>query len=246
MKTLNLFVLTAAASVALLTQPAISQNIGVEGSPHDFSQLTWNTRRGVCSTCHAAHNTDPNQLIPLWAHATSSATFIPYTSPSINFVPGNPDGTSLACLSCHDGTIAINQGINGQIGTPLQFIDPGAQIGSDLHTTHPISFDYTPTLATADGSLENPDTYKIGDPKSVITVNNAPVPVTGWSGTSLSGKTIKQAMLTGPSGYRMQCSSCHDVHKLVGSAPSSGILAKISGNDLNNRGSLLCRTCHVK
>lgn len=245
MKTLNLLLLTA-ASATLLALPAISQNIGIEGSPHDFSQMTWNTRRGVCSACHSAHNSDPGQRIPLWAHATSAATFIPYTSPSINFTPGMPDGTSLACLSCHDGTVAINQGINGQIGATLEFIDPGAQIGPDLHTTHPISFDYTPTLATADGGLENPDTYKIGDPKSVITVNNAPVPLTGWTGTSLSGKTIKQAMLGGTSGYRMQCSSCHDVHKLVGSAPSSGILVKISGNDLNNRGSLICRTCHVK
>jgi hypothetical protein len=246
MRTRNILILTAASTTLLALTANAQTSVGVANSPHDFSQMTWNTRKGVCSTCHAAHNTDPKQIVPLWAHATSGAQFVPYTSPSINFTPGMPDGTSLACLSCHDGTVAINQGINGQIGTPAQFIDPGAQVGPDLHTTHPISFDYTPTMAIADGGLENPDTYKIGDPKSVITVNNPPVPASGWSGTSLSGKSIKQAMLTGPSGYRMQCSSCHDVHKLVGSAPSSGILAKISGTDAQNRGSLLCRTCHIK
>ncbi len=36
----------------------------------------------------------------------------------------------------------------------------------------------------------------------------------------------------------MECSSCHDVHKLIGSAPSSGILAKLSGKDVNGRGSI--------
>jgi hypothetical protein len=44
----------------------------------------------------------------------------------------------------------------------------------------------------------------------------------------------------------MQCTSCHDPHKLIGSAPSSGIMVKISGSDVNNRGSLICRTCHIK
>lgn len=230
-----------------LTLPALAQaqtiNRGVEGSPHDFSgtNYTWNTRRGICSPCHAAHNTDPSQIIPLWAHATSTAAFRMYSSPSMNATMGSmPTGTSLACLSCHDGTLSLNAGIGSTNNTYL--IDPAAQIGPDLHTTHPISFTYDAALAAADGGLENPVTYHIGDTKTFITVNNAPVP-TSWSGTSLTGKSIDEAML---SSHQMQCSSCHDVHKLVGSAPSSGILAKLSGNDVNGRGSILCRTCHIK
>jgi hypothetical protein len=251
MKKSNRLIL-AAATITLVALPAVSRaqsvNVGVAGSPHDFSTnsiYSWNTRKGVCSTCHAAHNTAEIQVAPLWAHATSTGPFVPYSSPTMTAVVGQPDGVSLACLSCHDGTVAINQGINGQIGSPtapLQYIDPAAKIGPDLHTTHPISFDYTPALAATDGGLENPQTYRIGDPKTLLTVNVPPVPPS-WSGTSLTGKTIKEALLVGD---RMQCSSCHDVHKMEGSAPSSGILVRISGNDSTGRGSLICRTCHIK
>lgn len=216
---------------------------GVEGSVHDLSGATWNTRKGVCSPCHAAHHTDPAQLAPLWIHTTSTADFTAYSSPTLNATVGDPSGVSLACLSCHDGTVAINSSISSGIagGTP-EYIDEGAQIGPDLHTTHPISFTYDAALATADGGLEDPTTYKIGDAKSGLTYTTAPVP-TSWSGTSLTGKTIDEAMLI---GHKMECASCHDVHKMEGSSPSSGILARLSGNDSGGKGSLLCRTCHIK
>ena len=156
---------------------------------------------------------------------------------------------SLACLSCHDGTVGINEFISGVTTgggvTAAVYIDPSAQIGPDLHTTHPISFTYDSGLAAADGGLENPDTYHIGDPKTNLTYSTAPVP-TSWSGISMATKTIKACMLTGTGGYQMECSSCHDVHKLEGSSPSSGILARLSGSDSGGKGSLLCRTCHIK
>ncbi len=243
MKQLTLVAIGAALILPSLAQAAV--NKGIEGSPHDFSgaQHTWNTRRGVCSPCHSAHNTDPAQIIPLWNHQTSTGPFTMYTSPTLDFTPGAaPDGTSLACLSCHDGTVGINAPIGG-LGTNISYyIDPGAKIGPDLHTTHPISFTYDAALAVADGQLENPVTYTIGSAKTMLTVNTAPVPP-AWDGISLTGKTIDQALLI---NHKMQCSSCHDPHKLVGSAPSSGILVKISGVDANGRGSLLCRTCHIK
>ena len=245
MKRLNLVLIGAALALPVLSQAAI--NKGIEGSVHDFSNVTnntWNTRSGVCSPCHAAHNTDPAQLVPLWTHATSTASFVMYSSPTLDAVMGTtPNGASLACLSCHDGTLGINAGISGVSGTngPV-YIDPSVQIGPDLHTTHPISFTYDAALAAKDGGLENPVTYKIGDTKTLLTVNNPPVP-TSWAGTSLTGKTIDEAMLI---NHKMQCSSCHDVHKLEGSAPSSGILVKLSGNDINGRGSIICRTCHIK
>ncbi|HYG34005.1 MAG TPA: hypothetical protein VEC99_04430 [Clostridia bacterium] len=243
MKTLSLLMLGVTLAMPAVSRAATSK--GIEGSLHDFSDAsyTWNTRRGVCSPCHSAHNTDPAQTIPLWNHQTSTGPFTMYTSPTLNYTPGTaPNGPSLACLSCHDGTVGINAPMSGLGTNTAYYIDPAAKIGPDLHTTHPISFTYDAALAAADGGLENPVTYKIGDAKTGLTVNNAPVPAT-WSGTSLTGKTIDQALLV---GHKMQCSSCHDPHKMVGSAPSSGIMIKISGSDVNGRGSLLCRTCHIK
>jgi hypothetical protein len=241
MKSLTLTLLAAAALLAL---PSIGRAAGgVAGSPHDLSTNSWNTRKGVCSPCHQAHHTDADQIAPLWNHAKTTAAFTPYSSPTMNAAVGQPAGVSLACLSCHDGTVALNQNISGTIsgGVP-EFIDAGAVIGPDLHTTHPISFTYDAALAAADTGLEDPTVYKIGDPKSTLTINVAPVPAT-WSGTSLTGKTIDEAMLF---SHKMECASCHDVHKLEGASPTSGILARISGNDSTGRGSTLCRTCHIK
>lgn len=238
MKTVHLLL------IGMVAASPLAASAGVVNSPHDLSQASWNTRRGVCSPCHQAHNTDPKQLVPLWAHATSSATFRTYTSPTMNAtVPGNiVDGASLACLSCHDGTVAVNQSIGGQTGPTPVYIESGAQIGPDLHTTHPIGFVYSSALAANDGGLQDPMTYKIGDPIPNQPGVAPPVPPT-WSGTSLTGKTIDEALLI---DHKMECSSCHDVHKQEGSAPTSGILLKISGNDASNRGSLICRTCHNK
>lgn len=242
MRTLKLLLVGVALSLPLLSQAAV--NRGIEGSVHDFSGTnnTWNTRAGVCSPCHAAHHTDDAQIVPLWVHATSGGPFVMYDSPTFQGTSdGTPTGSSLACLSCHDGTVAINASLSGTNGAAV-LIDPSAQIGPDLHTTHPISFTYDASLALLDGGLENPSTYKIGDAKTALTVQTPPVPAS-WSGISLTGKTIDEALLV---GGKMQCSSCHDVHKLIGSAPSSGILLKISGSDADGRGSLVCRTCHIK
>jgi hypothetical protein len=236
-----------------LAAPALSYGAGgISGSPHDFSTNSWNIgtsganagRKATCGACHSAHNTDIDQTAPLWNHADSTlATYKPYSSPSLDATVTQPTGVSLACLSCHDGTVAVNAKIDGTFtGGSAVFIDSGAVISQDLHTTHPISFDYTTGLAAKDGGLENPETYLIGAAKTTLTVQTAPVP-SSWSGTSLTGKSIKAAMLVGD---RMECSSCHDVHRLAGSSPTSGILARISGTDTDNRGSLLCRTCHVK
>ena len=216
---------------------------GIEGSPHDMSNsgsYSWNTRNGVCSPCHSAHHTDANQIAPLWSHATTTTTFTPYSSPTLNAVVGQPKGVSLACLSCHDGTVALG----GTMMMPSSYIIPDGA-GNDMHTAHPISFTYDAALASSDGQLEDPTSYHIGDPKTRLTDTTAPVPPT-WSGTSISGKLIKDAMLFGAGHDQMECASCHDPHKMAGSAPTSGIMTRLSGNDADGKGSILCRTCHVK
>lgn len=237
---------------------------GVGGSVHDFTATnsatygSWNTRNGLCSACHAAHHTDANQLAPLWVHATTTASFTPYNggtpqSSTLNASVGQPDGVSLACLSCHDGTLGVNTlitvaGTNTNSGGASVPITGEAALGTDLHTTHPISFVYDAALATADGGLEDPSVYTIGSAKSALSVSTAPVASNGWQGVSLAGKTIQAALLFKDSSgsYKMQCASCHDVHKRDGNAPGSGILLRISGTDTAGRGSLICRTCHIK
>ena len=164
MKILSILAIAASLLVPAAVEAAV--NKGVVGSDHDFSKtnyLAFNTRRGVCTPCHTAHATDPAQIAPLFAHKTSTGPFTMYSSPTIKHTPGTvPDGASLACLSCHDGTIGVNSPIQGTQGgistnTPV-FVQPNHKVGPDLHTDHPISFVYDAALAAASGELENPVT----------------------------------------------------------------------------------------
>lgn len=224
----------------LLVPYAQAGTPGIMNSAHDFSGESWNLsssganagRKGVCSTCHTAHNTDPNQLIPLWRHATTTASYQMYTSDSMNASkPSEPSGASKACLSCHDGTVAVNQIYTS--GTDAQYIggviaDPiadSAKLGTDLRTTHPISIDYMDTGASAD-----PDLY----PRTTL--------LTLASGTFAS-QTIEHGLLK----YgKVECSSCHDIHRTKGNSMNSGVLTVIGGESPTGKGSTLCRSCHNK
>ncbi|MDH4229775.1 MAG: hypothetical protein OEW11_08550 [Nitrospirota bacterium] len=68
----------------------------------------------ICVFCHTPHGgrTD-NAAAPLWNRALpASAGYTLYSSPNFNATALQPQGVSLACLSCHDGTIGIDALIN--------------------------------------------------------------------------------------------------------------------------------------
>lgn len=186
----------------------------ITGSTHDFSGKGWAGLDGqICIVCHTPHNAT-STIAPLWNHAVTSTTFTLYSSPSLNATVGQPSASSKACLSCHDGTVAENS-FGGIVGTV--FMSGSKMLGTDLSNDHPISFTYDAALATTDGGLNNPTIKTVAD---------------------LGGKTIKDGMLIGD---KVECSSCHDVHKNKGYAPSSSKLLLV-----NNSGSGLCLTCHNK
>jgi hypothetical protein len=73
----------------------------------------------VCVFCHTPHGANPNTVgtpgaPPLWNRTVSNTTtYAIYTSPNFDGLnSGQPQGVSLACLSCHDGTIALDALIN--------------------------------------------------------------------------------------------------------------------------------------
>ena len=206
------------AAVVALSGAAISRAT-IVGSAHDFTYESWNTSQVLCEVCHAPHNAAKGaaQLIPLWGHQTTGATFTHYSSATLNATVGDPSGVSLACLSCHDGTVAINN--FGSTSNGTAYVTGQAKLEADLSNDHPISFTYDTALANADGYLWDPSTV---------------VPLLG-------GKTIAQAMLVGGT---VQCSSCHDVHRQKGTSGSSQMLLVISGP--SGAGSKLCLTCHNK
>ncbi len=160
----------------------------IANSAHDFSLLGWNSGGEICQPCHTPHNAVTLADAPLWNHDVTGAAFTPYTSSTMNAVTGAPSGVSLLCLSCHDGTVALDS-FGGATGT--NFIAGTALVDSDLSNDHPISFTYNAALATADGELFDPSSALSGLP---------------------GGGTIDADLLFGGS---MECASCHDVHNTI-------------------------------
>lgn len=168
--------------------------IGVMGAGHSDTG---------CKSCHTPHHAGDLPGVPLWNGTETVKTFTPYSSDTLDAIVGQPDGSSKLCLGCHDGSLAV------LAGSSMDF-------GSDLSTSHPISFTYDAALAVTDPSLKDP-----GE-------------------NSTLGGTIADDLLDGTS--KVQCTSCHDVHSAgVGTSYLRGYdyFDGFGGGEL-------CRMCHSK
>jgi predicted CXXCH cytochrome family protein len=198
---------------------AAAQAGTITGSKHDFTAQAWSGGR-ICVACHTPHKSDTTVTdAPLWNHKLSTATYTLYSSPTMTASITQPGGNSKLCLSCHDGTVAVNS-FGGTTGTTM--ISAANNLGTNLKASHPIGFTYDTALATADGSLFDP----------------AAKSVTIGSGTQTRTGTISSMLLY---GGKMECDSCHDVHNTftVGAAGSG--LVKVDPS-----GSKICLACHNK
>lgn len=173
--------------VVALTLTWIAEGQGIEGSAHDFSGESWSGGQ-ICAPCHVPHNAQ-GDVVPLWSHDTTAANFTLYNSATLDATVGQPSSVSKACLSCHDGTVALDS-FGGNTGT--ETISGDANLGTDLSDDHPVSFAYDAALAAADGDLYDPT-----------------------SAASGLGGTIDNDLLY---AHMVECSSCHDPHNESGEA----------------------------
>jgi predicted CXXCH cytochrome family protein len=174
---------------ALLINQGFSQGIG--GTKHDFSAAGWNATGEICVVCHTPHNADISVTeAPLWNREVTASTFTPYGAGSLTLdaTIGQPDGVSKLCLSCHDGTVALENFGGGTTGS--NFITGVALLGDDLSNDHPVSFTFNTLLASNDGGLFDPASQASG-----------------------LGSTIDVDMLR---GGKVQCVSCHEPHNKYG------------------------------
>lgn len=126
-------------SLVVVVATALSSFAGtIVGSKHDFSSETWSANR-ICLPCHTAHNSMTTVDGPLWNHEMSTATYTMYSG-----VPNQPGTASKLCLSCHDGTVALDS-YGGASGSTMLTGD--ANLGTDLSNDHPIA-----VLYPADGT----------------------------------------------------------------------------------------------
>lgn len=199
------WLVAAALFFALGTQSATAAIGTVVGSKHDFSTTGPNaTYKGtgtqVCVYCHAPHAS--TSTTPLWNHASTAASFTLYTSSTLNATMAQPAGVSKLCLSCHDGTVAVDS-FGGATGTKLVTGSP--LLGTDLSNDHPIGFTYDAALVTLDPGLR--------------AITTAATIGTGNTGT------IESKMLF---AGKMECASCHDVHNSTSGTAVEAKLLKIT------------------
>ena len=244
----------ATASLLMLSSGA---NAAVKGSLHDLSAATGSgtvaAPDNICVFCHTPHGSaDPaTSPAPLWnKNVPAAATFTNYddagTSATMDGTADLTSSVSLACLSCHDGTQAVDSVLNapgsgGYDATGAQTIDTGAvtmatisgtdpipNLGQDLSNDHPVSMEYAGGGATygtayADGALTD-------------TAFRA---ITVTAGKSFADDTINQLPLYNKGGTAfVECASCHDPHDAAG---LNETFLRVS-----NAGSAVCVTCHIK
>ena len=204
----------------LLAAPAARAG-SIMNSPHDFTAYNWSGGE-VCIACHNPQNSNPSVTVaPQWNHTLSSASYELYATTSLKASVGQPGMRSKLCLSCHDGTVAVDS-FGGTVGSGnTQYISSVNKVGFNLKDDHPISFRYDTALANLSGTLFDPSA------KSVII----------GSGTTTKSGTVASLMLF--DGGQLECSSCHDVHNKY-TVGTTGLL-KVSAAS-----SAICITCHNK
>lgn len=222
--------------LTLLLLPMSAQADDVTNSPHNLTTAGPGNlrlsvipldgagvqREEICVFCHTPHHGDDTLEAPLWNRAQSAGPFTMYSSPTIDMtIAGQPQGISLACLSCHDGTIAFDQlrnahgpegfdaaapsrgwtfngGSNNMTASTYAFLD------TDLSNDHPISITFDPTADTMFNSQ-----------------------------ASIEAAGIR---FFGAGADQVECASCHNPHD-----PTNRPFMRVN-NDYSN----LCLTCHIK
>jgi len=134
-----------------------------------------------CVFCHTPHNANPSRA--LWNRALTPNSYKLYESPTLEAVMDQPTGSSRLCLSCHDGTIALEdlRVKPKAIRFPMGPLAGKRSLSADLSDDHPISFLYNSVLAQRKGELADP---------AMLSPNIA-MDRTG----------------------QLQCTSCHDPHE---------------------------------
>lgn len=126
----------------------------INGSAHDLSSSGGGEIKSdssiVCYFCHGVHTPEGEGVIvgyPMWNKDLSDlGPYSVYSSDTLNTLLDQPTDESLACLSCHDGTVALNVIKSGTIGVNLQPVDiltgRDSDLTTDLSNDHPVSFVY--------------------------------------------------------------------------------------------------------
>ena len=219
--TMNRTILPAAAAILAVCVLAGSAQAGISGSKHDFGQFGW-AKNQICLPCHIPHNATvkdaQGNLLggPLWNHTLSTATYDLYYNDQGQKVQGKVDTNSMLCLSCHDGTVAVDS-FGGGAGTQQM---TGGLLTTDLTNDHPIgeaavwptpnpSYMVDPALRSAAGIMP---LRKLADGRQTVGCTSCHEPHNRknttnmlWVNNSGTATTVDSRTVSGS----VLCMNCH-------------------------------------
>lgn len=190
---------SAPAQAALTGIAATKHNLSTSNSIADANKLATGatSTTEICVFCHTPHGSDTSASVPLWNKKMATSTYSTYNSLGTSSLDGNVLGVgsvSMACLSCHDGSQALNVMIN-QPGSG-GFVSGGAEFGTMSGTADRLSGNKLATNSIANIGVDLKNDHPVGiqyggGPKVLDTI---PAAGTAYSNTLFRDADFKSAL----------------------------------------------------
>ncbi len=250
-----LFVVALAIpTLATATIASTKHNLTGVANPIHFTD----TSADMCKFCHVVHNATVANSVALWARqAPTGLSFVAVNTVAGTVLNTAGNGTlgagSQKCLSCHDGSVALNTVVN-RYGTSLvasnaSLVAPagntasvGAGIGltsaaryANLAGQHPVSIPFG-GLAAA-GSLAPASEY--GNVSTTGCATGVQICVLGATNPT-AGAKIK--LYGAAASATVECGSCHEPHMENVASANPFFLRVSTADGANGR----CGACHKK
>ena len=236
----------------------------ISNTPHNLGSTgtgpnTFSGTGEICVFCHTPHGADNSASVPLWnktlAAPASYTTYDSLGTTSLDGATAPVGSVSIACLSCHDGTQAMDTVLNQPgSGATVASYQAGvwtgnstpqgiALIGQDLSNDHPVGIQYggggiteaAPAAATNDTDFVAPTNASING-NTVWWVDTEATPNGTRQKTDMQLYTRSVAAIdAGANQPFVECASCHDPHT------EEATFLRVS-----NTGSAVCLACHTK
>lgn len=221
------------------------------GTKHDLTSLDKRAGTGVmvgvafenyqsaCVYCHTPHRPKGEASegnAPLWNREYPVTEYKLYQSPTLDTSISQPAGITLACLSCHDGSLAVDRVMKRPPVSDDQSLPKNhmriARGGGDSQCSQchrkgndNINGVHDLGIAAFGDNLSDDHPVSVVYPPTLVDKQFNPRPGNGEFDNGVK-------LFNG----RVECASCHDVHN----AETKPFLRA------GLQGSSLCVTCHIK